>query len=309
MRPSSIKIILAFAAMYFVWGSMYIAIAIVVRTLPPFAAGSIRFAIASTMLFVWLRSRDPQPFSGFDVKRAALVGVLSPGIGNGMIMWAQQGVPSGITALLAASLPVAVLLLDWLFFSRQTPKPRAIFGMLIALVGVTVIVSHTRSLSGAVRPIHLAAVLTAVLTWSIGTLLQKNSRVKERFASFACVQMASSCVLQFGLATVSGEWTRFAPAQASWQSLVALCYLIVFGSLITTLANAWLLTHVSAQKTTTYALVNPVVAMILGALILHERITTSAVLAAVLVLAGVGLVLFQRAPKLIAKNADAQPAG
>lgn len=290
---TSLGVLGAFASIYVIWGTTYLAIAIVIQTIPPFIGGGVRFIAAALLMYGWLRSRGGDVFAGVNLATAALCGVLLSGIGNGLVFWAQQGIPSGVAALIVTSVPVIVLLLEWLFFTRHTPRPRALLGVAIALIGAVAIVMHTRELSGAARPQYLLAMVAATVGWSLGTLLQKRWAQKNSVLGFSCVQMLAGGVFQLIMATLDGEWARFAPATISAGSLLALVYMIVFGSIVAVTSYLWLLTRVSAQKVTTYALVNPVVALLLGAWVLNERITALAVIAAVLVLAGVALVLFQ----------------
>ncbi|HMN45813.1 MAG TPA: EamA family transporter [Povalibacter sp.] len=289
----SLGVLIAFAGIYIIWGTTYLAIAIAIQTLPPFISGAMRFLLAGVLMAVWLRMRSPRPFAGVNLPAAALCGVLLAGIGNGFVIWAQQGIPSGITALIVAAMPVTVLVLDWAWFSRRAPTRQGLLGTAIALAGVTTIVLHTRTISGEASPLHLLALIIAVVGWSFGTLLQKRAAGKDQVFSFTGAQMLFGGLFQLALSVFDGEWARFDPASVSTASWLAVGYLVVFGSLIGLNCYLWLLTRVSAAKVTTYALVNPVVALILGALVLHEEITSVAVIATLLVLFGVSLVLFQ----------------
>jgi drug/metabolite transporter (DMT)-like permease len=287
------KIVLAFAGLYVIWGTTYLAIALSIQSLPPFTSGALRFSIAAALMYAWLRSRGSQPLAGIDLKRAALCGVLLTGFGNGLVVWAQQGVPSGIAALIVAAIPIFVLLVEYAFFAGRLPRPRAAFGMLIATIGVVVIVTHTRTLSGAAQPIYIVAILLAVLSWSFGTLIQRQASIKPaRILAFTCAQIFFGALLQLSLAVANREWRVLDVSHVSVTSLLAVSYLVVFGSVIALSCYSWLLTQVAPQKVATYALVNPVVALILGAMILGETITTTALFAAVGVLLGIGLVLF-----------------
>jgi drug/metabolite transporter (DMT)-like permease len=246
-------------------------------------------------MYLWLRWRLPRPLAGVNMPMAALVGVLLSGVGNGFVTWAQQGIPSGIAALIVTAVPVLVLLLDWAFFSKRSPTKQALAGTLIAVAGVVIIVTHTRSLSGEAHPIYLFSMLAAVTGWSLGTLLQKRSARPDQALSFTCAQMMFGGVFQLLMSLVDSEWSHFEFGAVSLKSALALLYLIVFGSIVTFNCYLWLLTRVPASKVTTYALVNPVVALFLGAVILSERLTSLALTAAALVLVGVALVLFQDA--------------
>jgi drug/metabolite transporter (DMT)-like permease len=287
------KVLAAFAGIYIIWGTTYLAIAVAIQTLPPFISGAARFLLAGGLMYAWLRYRRPKPLAAVDLRSAALCGVLLSGMGNGLVIWAQQGIPSGIAALMVAAVPVIVLILDWAFFSRRAPTRQALFGIAVAIAGVVTIVMHTRTLSGDARPLYVLAVLGATVAWSFGTLLQKRSATAATVLSFTCVQMLSGGVFQLLMSVVDGEWSRFDVSAVSFASMAGVLYLVVFGSIVGLNCYLWLLTRVSAPKVTTYALVNPVVALVLGAAILSERVTTLAIIAAVLVLAGVALVLFQ----------------
>jgi len=283
----------AFAGIYVIWGTTYLAIALAIRTVPPFISGAARFLVAAAAMFAWLRWRNARPFAGVNIPLALFCGVMLSGIGNGFVIWAQQGIPSGIAALIVTAVPVIVLVIDWAFFSKRAPTKQALVGTAIAVAGVATIVLHTRALAGHAQPLHLLAMLAAVVGWSFGTLLQKRAATAQTVLSFTCVQMFGGGVFQVGMSLLDGEWQRFDVNAVSLESWLAIAYLIVFGSLIALNCYLWLLTRVPAQKVTTYALVNPVVALLLGALVLGERVTALAATSAALVLIGVALVLFQ----------------
>lgn len=292
--PALAHVLLAFAGIYIIWGTTFLAIAFAIRTIPPFFSGGVRFLIAGGLMYAWLRLREPRPFSGLSIGGSILVGVLMTGIGNGFVLWAQQGLPSGIAALFVGALPVSTLILDWMFFSRRAPSSQSALGVAIGLAGVVVLMSHTHSFSGTIRPVHVIAVLTAELAWSAGTLLQRRYVSPARVINFVCLQMLAGAVFQLLMGCIDREWIGFVPAHISMQSVLAVLYLVAFGSLVAVNCYSFLVAHVPAQKVTTYALVNPVIALALGAIVLGEKITPAAILSAILVLVGVALVLFQR---------------
>lgn len=289
----SAGMIAAFAALYFIWGTTFLAIAVAIEEVPPFISGGARFLIAGLIMYAWLRVRGPNPLAKVDFKMAALVGVLLSGIGNGLVVWAQQGIPSGIAALVVTAVPVIVLLLDWAFFSKRAPTRQALIGTTIAVVGVVTVVTHTRSLSGEAQPLYLLSLLLATVGWSFGTLIQKRAVQPGSVLAFTCAQMIFGGAFQLSLSVFDNEWAHFDVSAVTWSSVLAIAYLIVFGSIVGLNCYLWLLTKAPAPKVATYALVNPVVALLLGALILNERLTPLALAAAALVLVGVGLVLFQ----------------
>jgi drug/metabolite transporter (DMT)-like permease len=290
-------ILLAFAGVYIIWGTTFLGIALAIRTIPPFFSGAFRFFVAAALMYAWLRARDPRPFAGLNIAGSLWCGVLMSGVGNGFVIWAQQGLPSGITALFVCALPVMILLFDWLFFSHRAPTPRGMLGVTIGLVGVVVLTLHTHSLSGQMRPIHIAAVMLAEVGWALGSLLQQRYIDRDRLGSYTCLQMFAGAAFQLLMGVVDREWIGFSPSAISLQSALAVAYLVIFGSIIAVNCYSYLLAHVATQKVSTYALVNPIIALALGAIVLHEKITPVAILCAVLVILGVALVLWPgRAP-------------
>ncbi len=284
---------MALAAVYLIWGTTYLAIAIVLRAIPPFAASAMRYTFGGGLLLAWLLLFRRQAFRGLPLRRLVAAGVLLVGGGNGFSVWAQQGVPSGIAALLISSVPVFVLVLDWLFFARRAPTARSLSGVLVGLCGVIVIVAHMRTGSVAVRAPYVIALLAGVVCWTSGTLVARGVVTAAQVGAGTCVQMLVGAVLLSLMALVHGDWQRLHPAQVQIGSWLALAYLAVFGTIVALSCYLWLLTQVSAQKASTHALVNPLVALLLGAVFLGEKITANVLVAVVLILAGVGLVLFQ----------------
>jgi drug/metabolite transporter (DMT)-like permease len=294
----SFAVLAAFAGIYLIWGTTYLAIAFAIHSMPPFISGVARFALAGAVMYVWLRARSPRPFAGVNIPMMALSGVLPSGVGNGFVLWAQQGIPSGIAALFVAAVPVLVLIFDWAFFSKRAPTKQALIGIAVAVAGVVTIVMHTRTLSGNAHPLYVLAMFVATTGWSIGTLLQKRSANPGTVLSFTCGQMLFGAAFQLLMSIVTGEWSRFDPAAITLQGVLAILYLVVFGSIVALNCYLWLLTRVPAPKVATYALVNPVVALILGAAVLGESVTPLAMVAALLVLFGVALIVFQDLPLL-----------
>ena len=292
----SLGVAAAFAGIYVIWGTTYLAITFAIKSLPPFMSGVARFGLAGLLMYFWLRALNPRPFAGVSVPMMALTGVLLSGIGNGLVLFAQQGIPSGITALIVAAVPVLVLIFDWAFFSKRAPTRQALLGTAVAIAGVVTIVMHTRSLSGNAHPLYLFAMVVATTGWSLGTLVQKRSANAATVLSFTCGQMLFGAAFQLLMSLVTGEWPRFDPAAISLAGVIAIAYLVVFGSIVGLNCYLWLLTRVPAPKVATYALVNPVVAVFLGAVVLGERVTPLVLGAAALVLVGVALIVFQDLP-------------
>lgn len=294
------RITLAYGCIYLVWGTTYLGIAVAIQTLPPFTSGGVRFLFAAALMFAWLALRDPAQLRGLPWRHALLSGVLLGGAGNGFVVWAQQELHSGTAALIVAAIPVEVLLLNWAFFERSRPTRRALIGTGLALAGVTTIVATRQGIGGDTAPVYLVVILLGGIAWSIGTLQQRRATRPGQLLGVASVQMLAGGLFQGSMALATREWIGFDPSQISVASAVAVLYLAVFGSIIALTCYVWLLTQEPAQKVATYALVNPVIAVLLGAIVLGETVTPATVAGAVLVIAGVGLVLFQnlKAPKL-----------
>jgi len=299
MQPSSnrLRVALALAAIYLIWGTTYLAVAIMLRGIPPFAGSAMRYSFGGALLLISLLLFRPQAFRGLPLQRLVLAGVLLVAGGNGFSVWAQQGVPSGIAALLISSVPIIVAVLNWLFFARRAPDTRSLIGMCVGLCGVAVVVLHLHTDSGAVRAPYVLALLAAMLCWSSGTLVSQGTVSATQVGAATCVQMLVGAALLSLMALLHGDWQALHPARVSLASWLALGYLTVFGSIVALSCFLWLLTQVPPHKATSYALVNPLVALVLGAVLLGEKITPSVALAVLLILAGVGLVLFRGAPR------------
>jgi drug/metabolite transporter (DMT)-like permease len=312
-RPPPAQIVLAFAGIYVIWGTTFFAIALVIRTVPPFLSGAVRFALAGGLMYLWLRTRRTRPLAGLHVAGGILCGVLLTGMGNGFVIWAQQGLPSGVAALFVGAMPVSVLLMDWLFFARRAPRPQAVLGCALGLAGVIVLALYTQSLAGNARPIYIASVLLAQLAWALGTMLQRRFVRADQVVAYSCLQMLSGAVWQGLMGVLDREWVGFSLTQVSLLSLLALLYLVVIGSLVAVNCYSFLVAHVPPQEVTTYALVNPVIALLLGTLVLHEHFSRAALVATVLVIAGVALVLYQgsapRSPRPSALAAEPPGSG
>ncbi len=303
-KTRMLPLVAAFATLYVVWGTTYLGLALLLRTLPPFASGAIRFALATALMWLLLRLKGARPLAGVPWKHAIIAGVLLSGIGNGFVIWGQQSVPSGIAALLVAALPLWILLIDTLAFAHRRPAGKDLVGSVIGLAGVVLIVLQTRSFDGAGAFLPTFMILIATFAWSIGTLVQRHAVKPGQLGAFACAQMGAGAVFQALCALVLGEWPQVGLEDFTPMTLWTLAYMVVFGSVIAVSAYLWLITKVPVAAVATYSLVNPVVAMALGAWILGERIDASAVAASVLVLAGVALVLWPAKARPVAKTEE-----
>jgi drug/metabolite transporter (DMT)-like permease len=292
-RPALAQIVLAFAGIYIIWGTTFLGNALVIRSIPPFFSGATRFLLASGLMYALLRAREPRPFAGLNIGGSMLCGVLMTGMGNGFIIWSQQGLPSGICALFVAVLPVTTLILDWLFFSRRPPSYQSALGVAVGLSGVVVLTLHTHSFSGAIRPMHVLRCSPA--SWP-GVPARCCSRAMSRRPG-AQFQLPADAHRR-GISAADGmPGSRMDRLRAGAHFIAVgtgVLYLVAFGSMVAVNCYAFLVAHVPAQKVTTYALVNPVIAWAWGPWCCTKKSAPMAILSAILVLAGVALILFQR---------------
>jgi len=265
-RPASWKILLAFAIIYFVWGSTYLAIRVGVREMPPFLMAGIRFTVAGLALYGWMRLTGVPAPGWREWRGATILAALVFLVDYGCVFWAEQRVPSGVTAVIMASIPVCITLLEIIFLRTQRLTVRLSLGLLVGMVGVAVLMDPTSSLGEA--PLDrwgAMALLVGCCAWSIGTVVSRRLVLPESKPMSAAAQMFSGGLQLLILAAVSGEFGRFRARDVSGAAWWSLIYLIVAGSIVAYTAYVWLLHYESPTKVGTYAYVNPVVAVIIGA--------------------------------------------
>ncbi len=287
-RPPSWKILLAFAIIYFVWGSTFLAIRVGVREVPPFLLAGMRFSVAGLVLYGWLRlSGTPSP-SRREWLAATFLGALIFLLDYGCLFWAEQRVPSGIAAVVLATIPVFITLMEIIFLRTQGLTVRLSLALLVGLSGVAVLVNHSFSFGEV--PINRAgafALLLASFTWSIATILTRRLPLPASKPMSAAAQMFSGGLQLFVLAALTHEFSGFhvqAVSATAWWSLV---YLIIAGSIVGFTAYIWLLHYESPTKVGTYAYVNPVVAVAVGYFIGKEPIGPRTLLGGLLILISV----------------------
>ena len=280
----------AFAVVCIVWGTTYLAIRVAVRTIPPFLMTGIRFTIAGLVLLALARWRGEHiPRSRHLLAEVALVGLLLIGLGNFAVAWSEQWLPSGIAALLVATAPFWAALLERVRPGGERLDTRRTIGMLIGFVGVAMLVTPRGA--GGAFDIHFIigaiAVQIGCLSWQYGTVRSKyNLTPVPPLMSSALQMLCGGIVLTF-FAVISGETGRFV---ATREGLAALAYLTIFGSVLAYTSYVYALTKIRTTNMALYAYINPLVAVILGWLILDERLTWVSIAAMCVILAGVALV-------------------
>jgi drug/metabolite transporter (DMT)-like permease len=303
-KSSRASVWAALGAVYLIWGSTYLGISVVVETMPPFASASIRFLIAGSVLYLLRRLRgDPTP-SRIEWRSAAIVGLLLLAGGNGAVVWAEQSVPSGLVALMIGTTPLWIVLLDylrpWRLFGIETqfarPRPLALLGVVIGFFGVAFLVLGGNPVEGQIDPIGAGVVIFGTISWASGSVYGRSAKLPASPLLGTGMEMLIGGVGLGVLATLAGDWSRLDFSAVTRQSWLALLYLIVVGSWIGFSAYVWLLKNASLPLVSTYAYVNPVVALFLGALILDEPITPRILVAAAIIVGAVVLTVRARTP-------------
>ncbi len=290
-----LKFILAFASVYVIWGSTYLAIRFAVETLPPFLMAGVRFLVAGVALFLFMRSRTSERLTTQHWKTAFILGGLLLLGGNGLVSWAEKYVSSGLAATLVATSPLWIFFMEWLFLgAKLTVKNGA--GIVFGMIGLLLLLNPFDE-AGNADFIGSMTIVLAALLWAAGSIYSKRAPLPKSSFLSGAIQMICGGVLLIIVGLVVGETDQFSWSNVSEESLWALLYLIVFGSVVALSAFYWLLQNTSASKATTYAFVNPAVAVFLGWLLADEQVSASSFVALGLIVLAVILVLSSK-PKM-----------
>jgi drug/metabolite transporter (DMT)-like permease len=293
-------VLAAFAAIYLIWGSTYLGIRFAVESLPPFFMGAARFIIAGTALYAFLRWRGVPGPSRADWMRAGISGLLLLGLGNGGVNWAEQKVASSLAALIIAGTPIWFALFDWFRPGGVRPTPRTVLGILVGFAGVAVLIGYGHNgNSGNTNLSGVVVLMLASISWAAGSLYAKYSAGSTSTLMTAAQQMLTGGMIMFCMGLALGEARMFQWSTVTSRSMWAFVYLTAVGSLVGFTAYAWLLTVTTSAKVSTYAYVNPVIAVLLGCLIGGEPLTASMVIAAGIIVFAV-VVLTTRSGRTVA---------
>jgi len=289
--PTTAGLLAAFAAIYLIWGSTYLAIRYAVETFPPLLMMGVRHLIAGAVLYGWSRWRGVPSPTLREWMHPALIGTLLFVGGHGSLAWAEQRVPSGIAALLVATLPMWVVVLARLKGTERKLSGRAWAGLVLGFIGVGVLFGpdawrHNQELN----LLSSGAVLFGTFIWAAGTIYMRSVKMPDSAVISSGMQMFAGGMSLVIAATLTGETSRFHLSAITGGSWLSLVYLIVFGSIIAFTAYNWLHTVAPPSRVSTYAYVNPVVAVLIGWALASEPIGVFTVLAMVIILVGVGLV-------------------
>ncbi|MFB7813619.1 drug/metabolite exporter YedA [Paenibacillus chitinolyticus] len=288
----------ALMSVYLFWGGTYLGMKVAIETIPPFTMGGVRFLSAGLILYVLARLTGEKRPNAEEWKGAGITGALLLLGGNGVVAWAEQRVPSAIASLLVATVPLWMLVFGWMGHSRNKPSTGIVAGLLLGFAGIVILVVHPGSSSGGnLDMLGIVSLLLASVSWSIGSLYSRKAKLPQSPLLSTALQMIIGGALLLITALVLGEWSGLQPSTITLRSYAALGYLIAFGSIVSYTAYIWLLKHAEPVLVSTYAFVNPVVAVFLGWSLAGEQLSPNSLTAAVFIIAAVVVITLSRKGK------------
>jgi drug/metabolite transporter (DMT)-like permease len=295
--PSPLLFWAALLVVYLVWGSTYLGIAVAIETIPPFLMATIRFVVAGSLLLAWdWRRGGPTRAlpTAVQLRDSFIVGALLLAFANGFVGLGERTVPSGIAAIMIALVPVWIAVLGWLYFRDRLPALAAI-AVVIGFGGVALLVWPAGAGANQFDPFGILILAIAPISWAHGTLFAaRRANLPSRPLMASGLQMLGGAAVLLVLSAVTGELGAFDPAKLSPRSILAVGYLVAFGSMVAFTAYGWLVRHGPLSIVATYAYVNPIVAVALGALILAEPISPRTIVASAIVLVAVAIIITTR---------------
>jgi len=298
-KRNLLMMIAAFAAVYVIWGSTYLAIKYAIETIPTFLMAGVRFTIAGAILYGIARLSPGYEKPKFVHWRTSLiVGTLLLAIGNGGVVLAEHYISSSLAALLVATVPFWIVLLGWIFMGTGRPNIKVALGLLVGFIGVWLLISGQgaggATASGSSQLFGAGMIIVATLGWAIGSLYSTRAPSAKSAVLAAGMQMLTGGAVLLIIGTLAGEWSALDLAGVSLNSWLALGYLIIFGAIVAYTAYSWLLKNASPTAVTTYAYVNPAVAVFLGWAIAGESMTAQMLGGAVVIVGSVALITSQK---------------
>jgi len=286
----------ALIAVYLVWGSTYLAIRFSIETIPPFMSAGIRFLVSGAILYLWRRLSGDVPPKKVEWRSASIIGLLMLLGGNGAVVWAEQRIPSGIAALVIATSPLWMVLIDALRPNGVRANWLTWLGVLVGLMGTALLVNpwQTHTASPPLDLVSMGVLVFAALSWSIGSLYSRKASLPASPLMGTGMEMLVGSLGLFAFGGLVGEWRQFNLMAISLRSLGGLVYLIIFGSGIGFVAYTWLLRNAPTPLVSTYAYVNPVVAILLGSIVAHEPLELLEIINALVIIGSVVLITTAR---------------
>lgn len=296
-EPRKALIVAAFAAIYLVWGSTYIAIVFAIKSIPPLLLVGFRYITAGLLLFVFCRLRGQSLPNFASIRKLSVSATLMLFIGTGTVAWVEQYIDSGLAAIIVATVPLWFVLLDRRQWKYNFSNTWILVGLIVGFIGVLTLFADgdTFNLSGGkMKLISFIMLLVGSISWAIGSLYLKYKHIEASAGMKSAIQMIAAGLVSLLAGTILGEPAEANWAAVSWSSIAAMCYLILVGSLVAYMAYVWLLGVRPPSIVGTYAYVNPVVAVYLGWILMGEPITSQRIIALLIILAGVILVTFSK---------------
>lgn len=306
MTPASTAsratLLFAFAAIYLIWGSTYLAIRVAVETLPPFTMAGVRFMVAGGLLYGWLALKGRARATPRQWKDNAIIGALLLVGGNGIVVWAEQKIPSGITTLIISISPLFMVLLDWMLPQGTRPTWATFTGLALGFGGLVLLIGGGLSGGASLDLWRCAGLIFACISWSVGSLYSRYAKDPADPMTGATLQMLLGGTLMLLVGLARGEMGDFQLTALTLRSVLAWVYLVAAGSLIAFPAYVYVLKHSTPARASTYAYVNPVVAVFLGWLMLHEPVTSRTFVASVIIVVAVVIITTQKTKAAAAKS-------
>lgn len=304
INKTSLKKVIAFALVYIIWGTTYLAIRFAIQTIPPFLMAGIRFATAGLLFYSWCYLYFEKKPGLADWRKAAIPGVLMFVFGNGSLTWSEQFIPSGLAALIIATLPIWMVILDWFIYKGKRPDILTVIGIFLGLIGVGLLSGLDESVlidkasAGASVFLSIFVLTFAAISWSVGSLYSRHTSTSVSLQFMVSMQVLVGGFVLIMIGLIHGEWTQLSIKSITLRSAISLAYLIIFGSLVTYSAYLWLLKVSTPAKVGTYAFFNPLVAVLLGWIWVNEPMTTQTVVGAGFIFSSI---LFVNRPGMIKK--------
>ena len=295
--PTALKIALGFGAIYLIWGSTYLGIRYAVETIPPLLMMGIRHSIAGVLVYLWARRNGVQAPQPKQWRLALIAGGLLFLGGHGLLAWAEQKVPSGLAALMCATLPLWTVLLAWVDGTERRLGLKAWTGVLLGFAGVAVLIGPG-ALRGHLDLLAALGAMVSSLIWVLGTAYTRKAAMPSSKILSASMQMICGGALLLVVGSLSGEARHLELANLTIRAVLALGYLIVFGSIVAFTVYTWLVSVSSPSMLSTYAYVNPVIAVFLGWMLAGEQLGSRTILATAIIVVGIVLVT-RRMPQAI----------
>ncbi len=294
------KIWIALLALYIVWGSTYLAIRYAVETIPPFLQAGLRFFISGSILILWRRAAGDAMPTRAQWKSVAIIGVLLLLLGNGLVAFAEQRIASGIAALIIGATPLWMVLIETLRPGGTKPTAQILAGLALGFFGIYWLVIGPSESSGGFQfdATGIIALIAAAFFWSLGSVYSRGADIPKSALMTTGAEMFAGSLLIFLASFALGEWRTFSFTRVSTESWIGLLYLIVFGSMVGFVAYVWLLQNAPLSLVSTYAYVNPIVAVLLGNWIASEPLTPRTFTAAGIIIGAVILINWTRRMKV-----------